>query len=104
MKVTDNKTVDYDFAPVIGIDTGQTGSVSSAACRGSCGHEVPNPLDIVIMADRTASMASADRAQMKMAILNSLKTMTPSLHHVAFGALAKSRTTNFTTKGSFVRP
>ena len=65
---------------------------------------MPNPLDIVIMADRTASMPSADRAQMKMAILNSLRTMTPSLHHVAFGALAKSRETDFTPKGSFIRP
>jgi hypothetical protein len=104
IEVRANKPVDYGFAPIIGIDQGNTGSVASAACRGSCGAEVPNPLDIVIMADRTASMASADRAQMKMAILNSLKTMTPSLHHVAFGALAKSRVAGFTPKGSFIRP
>ena len=104
IEVRANKPVDYGFAPVIGINQGNTGSVASAACRGSCGAEVPNPLDIVIMADRTASMPSADRAQMKMAILNSLRTMTPSLHHVAFGALAKSRETDFTPKGSFIRP
>ncbi len=104
IEVRANKPVDYGFAPIIGIDEGNTGSVASAACRGSCGAEVPNPLDIVIMADRTASMPSADRAQMKMAILNSLQTMTPSLHHVAFGALAKSRETGFTPKGSFIRP
>ncbi|NPD05180.1 pilus assembly protein [Nocardioides sp. zg-1308] len=104
IEVRAEKPVDYGFAPIIGFDQGNTGSVASAACKGPCGSEVPNPLDIVIMADRTASMPSADRAQMKMAILNSLKTMTPSLHHVAFGALAKSRTSGFTPKGSFIRP
>jgi hypothetical protein len=30
--------------------------------------------------------------------------MTPALHHVAFGALAKSRITGFTPKGNFTRP
>jgi hypothetical protein len=104
IEVRANKPVDFGFGPIIGVDEGNTGSVASAACKGSCGSEVPNPLDIVIMADRTASMLSADRAQMKIAILNSLKTMTPSLHHVAFGTLAKSRLISFTPKGSFVRP
>lgn len=37
-------------------------------------------------------MSEGDRTLMKTAILDTLKTMTPSLHHVAFGALHKSRT------------
>ena len=44
------------------------------------------------MADRTPSMSDANRGLMKTAIVDSLKTMTPSLHYVAFGALHKSRT------------
>lgn len=102
--VWDEKTVDYDFAPAIGYETGSTGQVVATACKGSCGSEIPNPMDIVIMADRTASMAYADRQAMKTAILDSLKTMTPSMHFVAFGTLHKSRITAFTPKASAKGP
>lgn len=91
MRVVDAKTVDYDFAPVIGEEEGSTGSVSSSACKGSCGETLPNPMDIVIMADRTTSMADPDREMMKSAIVDSLGAMDPALHYVAFGTLHKSR-------------
>jgi len=94
IKVTDAKDVDYDFAPVIGRDKGSTGSVSSAACKGSCGDTLPNPMDIVIMADRTTSMSDTNREQMKTAIVDSLGTMDPALHYVAFGAIHKSKATS----------
>jgi hypothetical protein len=92
VEVVAEKDVPFGFANVFGRSEGSTGSVSSAACKGSCGQEAPNPLDVVFMADRTTSMSDADRGLMKTAILDSLKTMTPSLHYVAFGALHKSRT------------
>lgn len=94
MRVTVAKTVDYDFAPVIGQEEGSTGSVASAACKGSCGETLPNPMDILIMADRTTSMADPDREMMKTAIIDSLGAMDPSLHYVAFGTLHKSRATS----------
>lgn len=104
IRVADEKIVPYRFAPAIGYDEGSTGAVVSVACKGSCGTEQPNPLDIVIMADRTASMNIQNREAMKSAILRSLETMNPEMHHVAFGTLHKSRTTGFTPASSFVRP
>lgn len=98
------RDVDYKFAPAIGHDQGSTGTVVSVACRGACGGGEPNPLNVVIMADRTASMEAKDRELMKTAILDSLKTMDPSMHHVAFGALHKSRTANWTSSSQFKRP
>lgn len=35
--VKHNKTVAYSFGPAIGIPSGQTGTISAAACRGSAG-------------------------------------------------------------------
>ena len=93
VRVSDAKTVDYDFAPVIGQEQGTTGSVSSAACKGACGETLPNPMDIVIMADRTTSMPDPDRVLMKTAIIDSLEAMDPALHYVAFGTLHKSKST-----------
>lgn len=104
IRVWDSKDVDYAFAPAIGFDRGSTGAVVSVACKGACGAEAPNPLDVVVMGDRTASMESDDRALMKQAILSTLTTMSPSLHHVAFGALHKSRTDGFTHSAQFQRP
>ncbi|WP_110182997.1 pilus assembly protein [Nocardioides solisilvae] len=87
IRVADSDVVPYAFAPAIGYQEGSTGNQVATACTGSCGSEVPNPMDVVFMADRTRSMQPADRELMKDAILDSLKTMTPSLHHVAFGTL-----------------
>lgn len=89
MRVWDNKLVDYKFAPVFGQETGDTGAVSSAACKGSCGNETPNPMDVVVVADRSPSM-NEHLGDLREAILDSLTTMSPQLHYVAFGALHKS--------------
>ena len=93
IRVTDSKDVDFDFAPIIGRKKGSTGSVASAACRGSCGETLPNPMDVVFMADRTTSMADDDREDMQTAIVDSLGVMDPTLHYVAFGAMHKSKAT-----------
>ena len=91
VEVVAEKDVDFGFANVFGRSEGSTGSVSSAACKGSCGQEAPNPLNVMFMADRTPSMSDANRALMQTAIADTLKTMTPSLHYVAMGALHKSK-------------
>lgn len=93
IRVSDSKDVDFDFAPIIGRKKGSTGSVASAACRGACGETLPNPMDVVFMADRTTSMADDDREDMQTAIVDSLGVMDPTLHYVAFGALHKSKAT-----------
>ena len=102
-----NKTVDYSFGPAIGIPTGQTGAIVSAACRGYCGTVAPNPMDVVVMADRTPSMAdgftttdtwtsvkystpSGSLSNMKSGIQDMLGSMNQDLQYVAFGTIALS--------------
>ena len=67
IEVNAEKDVPFGFARHRLRAQGTTGSVASAACKGSCGQRGAEPARLVIMADRTASMASDDRAQMKMA-------------------------------------
>ena len=92
IKVDDEEDVPFSFAPVIGIDTGSTGALSSAACKGSCGSELPNPMDVVIVGDRTGSMSASDLSLMKSAITSTLLTMTTAQQYVSFGTIHRSAT------------
>ncbi|MDD1476828.1 TadE/TadG family type IV pilus assembly protein [Arthrobacter sp. H16F315] len=89
--VTDDKNVPFAFAPVIGISTGNTGSLSADACRGSCGASTPNPMDIALVADRTGSMSTADRNLMVSGIKTTLLTMTKEQQYVALGTIHRSK-------------
>lgn len=113
MRVSDSKNVPFGLASIgdwirtrgsNDYRSGDTGAVTTVACKGSCGNETPNPLDVVVMADRTASMEYQDRQDMKNAILGMLKVMDPRMHYVAFGALHKSRASGFTAKASTYGP
>ena len=64
-----SSTISYWFAPFIGFNTGNTGAVNAAACRGNCG-QVSTPLDIVLLIDRTGSMSPSDIRNLKNAILD----------------------------------
>lgn len=88
--VTDDKDVDFAFAPVIGIDAGNTGALASDACRGSCGAQTPNPMDIALVADRTGSMSAANRDLMVSGIKTTLQTMTKEQQYVALGTIHRS--------------
>ncbi len=37
IRLTTSNTIPYYFAPVIGINTGNTGTVAAASCKGACG-------------------------------------------------------------------
>jgi hypothetical protein len=91
VRAADSKVVPFDFAPIIGVDSGDTGSVASAACKGSCGSEPPNPLDVVIVADRTPSMADPDRKAMVAGIEGALLSMDQTQHYVALATIHKSK-------------
>ena len=93
VRAADSEVVPFDFAPVIGVSEGSTGSVSSVACKGSCG-QAPVPMDVVVVADRTASMAESDRLQMVTAIKSMLKTMDPTQQYVALATIHKSKLTD----------
>ncbi|MFT4110201.1 TadE/TadG family type IV pilus assembly protein [Propionicimonas sp.] len=103
VQVSATKNVQFVFGPAINIDHG-TATASTVSCRGSCGGEAtPNPMNVVVMADRTPSMstvygAPADAFQgLKDGIEGMLKIMTPNQQYVAFGALHKSRTVTATS-------
>lgn len=93
VRLEGERSVDYKFAPAIGYDQGSTGAVVSVACKGSCGTEAPNPMDIVVVADRTLSLSSGDRLAMKNAIKNMMRQMDPRMHYLALGTIHKSEPT-----------
>ena len=90
LRARDEKAVPYVFAPVIGVDQGSTGSLSSVACRGACGSLPPNPIDFVVVGDRTGSMGSASQ-NLENAIESLLEYLTPAQHRVALGTIGRSR-------------
>lgn len=94
-----DKQVDFTFGPAIGIPTGSTGSIVSAACRGYCGTVKPNPMDVVVMADRTPSMNDTQLAAMKSGIQDMLGAMNQEQQYVAFGALGISAKNASATTG-----
>lgn len=87
------KTVPYNFAPIIGIDEGTT-EVRSAACRGSCGGVTTGPVDLILIIDRTTSMSDADLQNAKNASLAVLDYFDPSLHHVGLAAINAGKPTD----------
>jgi hypothetical protein len=91
VRVTDTKNVPFSFAPVIGINQGSTGAVTSVACKGSCGTIPPNPMDVAVVADRTGSMSSSDIAAMITGIKGMFQVMTTSQQYVALGTIGRSK-------------
>ena len=64
IRLTTSNTIPYYFAPVIGINTGSTGTVSAASCKGACG-AASSPIDVVMVLDRTGSMTQRDVANVR---------------------------------------
>ena len=56
--LTGNVTTQYSFARVLGVDRGDTGLVTSAACQGLCGELPDDSFDVVIVIDNSSSMGS----------------------------------------------
>lgn len=90
------RRVDFMFAPAINIPYGSTGAVSTVACNGECGGGArPNPLNVVVMADRTPSMNDTNAPAgsftgLKDGIKSMLQYMDADQQYVAFGAIHKS--------------
>ena len=86
IRLSTSNTIPYYFAPVIGINTGNTGAVTAASCKGACG-AASSPLDIVLVLDRTGSMTQADVDNMKNAALSILGFYDSSQQWVGLVAL-----------------
>jgi hypothetical protein len=55
--ITGNATTPFSLGPVVGVPSGSTGMVVSASCGGVCGASPLTPVDVVLVIDRTQSMA-----------------------------------------------
>ena len=84
--VNASDTVNFYFAPVIGINQGNTGAVTSVACRGFCG-QASTPEDVMMVIDRTTSMSAADLQQAKDAANSVLQIYSPKVQHVGLTVL-----------------
>lgn len=98
--VRENRPVPFYFAPIIGLMQGNTGSIVSSNCKGACGTPPTNPMDVVVVADRTGSMSTTDRNAMVSAIKGMLQMMTPVVQYVGFGTIGKSKSATCLTTGA----
>jgi ElaB/YqjD/DUF883 family membrane-anchored ribosome-binding protein len=87
-------TVDYNFAPVLGVFEGSTGARSAAACKGACGEPPEIPVDLVMILDRTGSMNGVDTANARAAADSVRKEYDPRLQWIGLGLLHRSKTVN----------
>ncbi len=83
------KPVGFGFARALGINQGNTGTVSTAACKGLCGRSSTNPLDLVVVGDRTGSMGSGITA-LRDAVMGMLTILDPNTQQVALGTIGES--------------
>jgi Putative Flp pilus-assembly TadE/G-like/von Willebrand factor type A domain len=88
-----SNTVPYYFAPVIGINQGNTGTVQAAACTGTCGNPA-SPLDVVMVLDRTGSMTNADVQNLKDGAMTVLDAYDANQQWVGFVSLPYGQSNN----------
>lgn len=92
IRLSTSNTIPYYFAPVIGINTGSTGAVNAASCKGACG--APRPVDVVMVLDRTGSMLGPDIANVKNAALSVLSFYDSSQQWVGLAVLPYGQSSN----------
>ena len=78
-------TVKYNFGVAVGVDSGTTGAVTSAACRGPCGQEPITPVDLEVVVDRTSSMSGVDTTNARNAADAVRKAYDPVRQWMALG-------------------
>jgi hypothetical protein len=84
--VEDSATRAYSFGPAAGVNSGSTGTLTSAACTGSCGKPPTVSVDVVLILDRTPSMDdSGSVANLRNGALSVLEAFDPALQRVALG-------------------
>lgn len=92
--VSSPATVDYNFAPVLGVFEGSTGARTAAACKGACGEPPEIPVDLVMILDRTGSMNGVDTQNARTAADSVRQVYDPRLQWMGLGMLHRSKTEN----------
>jgi hypothetical protein len=85
-------TVDYNFAPVLGVKQGSTGPRIAAACKGACGEPPEIPVDLVMILDRTGSMNGVDTENARSAADSVRAVYDPRLQWISLSLLHRSKT------------
>jgi hypothetical protein len=89
--VSGAQTSQYTFGRVVGVNSGSTGTIQSAACRGACGGSPSVPVDAVLVMDRTSSMSGANTTAAKAAA-DSIRTLyNPASQWLGLGTLGPSK-------------
>ncbi|MGZ8719451.1 MAG: pilus assembly protein TadG-related protein [Aeromicrobium sp.] len=83
-------TVPYVFGRAVGVETGTTQPVVSAACKGPCGTKPAAPVDLVVVVDRTSSMSGVDTDNARVAADAVRKLYNPAEQWMGFGMLGPS--------------
>jgi hypothetical protein len=78
---------------VIGFNSGSTGAVSAASCKGACG-AASSPIDVVMVLDRTGSMTTGDVANVKNAALSVLDFYEPATQWIGMVSLPYGQPSN----------
>jgi hypothetical protein len=85
--VTGNADTQYGFGPAVGVPSGNTGVVQAAACQGACGGSPIEPVDVILIMDRTSSMSGVDTANSLVAA-NAIRTgYQPDIQWLGLGIL-----------------
>jgi hypothetical protein len=84
-------TVPYNFGPAVGVETGTTQTVLSAACKGPCGAKPSEPVDLVMVVDRTSSMNGVDTTNARNAADSVRKAYNPAEQWIGLAMLGPSK-------------
>lgn len=90
--VQGSATTPFSFGRVVGVNNGSTGVVTSAACNGPCGTSPLDPVDVMLVIDRTGSMSGTDTDHAKAAANALVSLYNPSLQWLGLGTLGPSVT------------
>jgi hypothetical protein len=85
-------SIDFSFAPAVGVFEGSTGVRTAAACKGVCGEPPEIPVDLVMVLDRTGSMNGVDTENARRAADSVRKVYDPRLQWMGLGLLHRSKT------------
>jgi len=101
VQVSATRIVPFVFGPAINIPSAPV-AAATVSCRGTCGGEAaPNPMNVVVMADRTGSMLNwssgdvlSNMKSLRDGIDSMLTVMDQRVQYVAMGAIHKSQPTS----------
>ncbi len=101
VQVSATRIVPFVFGPAINIPSAPV-AAATVSCRGTCGGEAaPNPMNVVVMADRTGSMLNwsggdtlTNMKALRDGISSMLTVMDQRVQYVAMGAIHKSKPTS----------